>query len=1269
MTQIFQNPHYRVCNLCEAMCGIEVTVDHSSASDTKKIIVKPDKKDPFSKGSMCPKAPALASVFEDENRLKYPVKKTGSGWEEISWAEAYDIVETNLKSIREKYGADTIASYLGNPIVHNLGMLLFAKKLTEVIGSQNTYSATTMDQLPHHFAAHFMFGHEFRIPVPDIDRTNHMIVMGANPLASNGSIMTSAGVTERLRAIQARGGKFIVIDPRKTETAKIASEHHFIRPGMDLFFLAAFMHILLRDEHIQLGRLAPFIAGFENLRGFFDAFTPEIAAARTGIAAAEIETLVSEFVAQDSAVLYGRMGLSTQPHGGLCNWLINTINIVTGNFDRPGGMMFPTPAIELARGKVQPDAVGRWKSRARGLSEFYGEYPVSGMVDEFMTEGEGKIRAFVTICGNPVLSTPSGGLLDKALEDIDFMVSMDNYINETTRHADIILPTPSGLEIEHYDLIFHTISVSNNAKYSEAMMPVADDRPFDWQILKELIGRLSPNGLDLFTRFATPRRIVNWGLMLGAYGKLSHPKRFFSGLSLRKVLKSKHGLRLGPMQPRVPEGLLTPHRKIEIAPSNFVQRLSEVREDVKNESANADRQDNEFILIGKRNVNTNNSWMHQFDKLSRSKLVRCTAMINPQDAERLSIAHGGDVLAKTRVGEIQLPAEVTDTVMPGVVCIPHGFGHTRKGTRIPVAEAKAGASVNDITDHHKIDPLTGNAAFSGQYVTLTPLSAPAEKTTITGKPITIIYGSRTGNAEFLACEAARQSEMEGMVADVFAMDEIDMAVIAGIERLLVVCSTYGEGDMPDNAQALWDEANGAEVPDLSRVHYSVLALGDTSYETFCKAGHDWDQRLGALGARQVIGRADCDVDYTDVSSSWMDEALPAISKVGDQTALITRERMAGGHQTPRIGRDNPLTFTLTEKKRLTAEGSSKETVHYGLKLEDTGQQYKVGDILNILPMNSKTLVDEVLSALNISGEKVPPGQAQSLRELLTSEYEIRTPSTQFVGYVAANAMGADIRSALSSDDQNARESVLYGRDIVDLLELLPAEKTSCDEILPLLRPLTPRSYSIASSPKAHGDEVNLCVASVRYDNQGRQHNGVGSTYLHDVAEVGDGVKGYFVSNGAFTLPEEVMAPLIMVGPGTGIAPFRGFLAELDARVEKTDAWLFFGDRNAATDYLYEEELTKHLRDGVLKKLDVAFSRDQAEKIYVQHRMHEHGAELYAWLERGAHIFVCGDAERMAKDVDQALCEIVAEHGKLSKSDAQAYLDTLKRQKRYLRDVY
>ncbi len=1263
--------HYRVCNFCEAMCGVQVTLAKTDSPKDKDIVVKPDPLDPFSKGSMCPKAPVLAALQTDPSRLRQPVKKVDENWAEISWEEAYSTIEDNLKRIRSEHGNDAIASYLGNPIVHNLGMMLFVKTLTQAIGSKNVFSATSMDQLPHHFAAHYMFGHEFRIPVPDIDRTDFIIIMGANPIASNGSIMTSAGVRERLQRIEQRGGQFVVIDPRKTETAAIATAHHFINPATDVFFLLAFLHVLVRDEHIYTGRLTNHILGLEQLEHIAQQITPEIAATLTGICADTIVQLATDYAKCEKAVLYGRMGLSTQPHGGLCHWLINSINIVSGHFDTPGGMMFPSPAIELARHK-QKNLVGRWVSRVRQMPEFYGELPVSAMTEELTTKGNGQVRAFMSVCGNPVLSTPGGHRLDAALPNMEFMFSIDNYINETTRHADIILPSPSGLEVDHYDLIFNLISVANNAKFSEALLPTGDDRPYDWQILKELIKRLSPNGGGIFHKLQTPRRIINWGLMLGAYGRLSHPSRWFSGLSLKKVIDSKHGVSLGPLVPRIPQGLLTLDRKIHLAPSVFVDHVKQVLQPehlLLEQSKITDRERFAFSLIGRRHVSTNNSWMHQFRKLSVSKQVRCTAMISLEDAERLEIADEDQIKVSSVNGEISLPVEVTETMKPGVVCIPHGFGHARAGTRIPHADAKPGVSVNDITDHNHVDELTGNAAFSGTTVTIEKIAASASSKISKGKPLLVLFGSRTGNAEFIAREIVKDAMQHEMFADVVAMDEIELEKLVEFERLLIVCSTYGEGDMPDNAQGLWDKLQQSDAPRLEDTYFSVLAFGDTSYETFCEAGKKWDRRLEELGATRIAPRVDCDVDYIDAASAWVDHVLPDISVIGDQTLVKLENQKSSTNARAQYNRSNPLAANVRAKHLLTASDSSKETWHIELSLDDKDIDYVPGDTLNVLPINRDELVQELLDIMSNDGSVQIQGSTRTVREQLTNTLELRLPSQALLKIIETQSPHEQVRSLFTEGNQQALENYLWGKDIVDLLVDNRGAVDEMDTLLSVLRPIAPRSYSIASSLNAHPSAVHLTVAAVRYDSNERHHNGAGSCYLADIASEGSKVNVYFAPASSFVLPENDDTPIIMIGPGTGLAPFRGFLQERHHRLAPGDNWLFFGDRQAATDFLYQDELSAFVESGLLTRLDLAFSRDQQEKIYVQHRMHEHSTELYKWLQRGAYIYVCGDAKHMANDVDIALHSIVQKEAAMSSEQAKKYVTELKHEKRYLRDVY
>src|SRR5215213_7000384 len=459
--------HYRSCNLCEAICGIEITM-----AAEQRLDIRGDKDDPFSRGYICPKAVALQDFQYDTDRLRNPVRRTDSGWERISWDEAFDEVTRNLKRVHAQHGRNSIASYLGNPTVHNYGALLFAPGFLRSLHTRNKFSATSVDQLAHHLAAFLMLGHQLLLPVPDLDRTKFFLILGANPAVSNGSMMTAPGMSRRLKEIRARGGKVILIDPRHNETARFADRHIFIRPGTDVLLLLALLHVVFEEKLTHLERLAPFTKGVETIGGLVAEFAPERVAPITGIEPNQIRMLAREFAAAESAVCYGRIGLSTQEFGGVCQWLINLLNTVTGNLDRPGGAMFTLPAFDplSAPQSVAPRGnFARWHSRVRKLPEFSGELPVAALAEEILTEGAGQVKALVTLAGNPVLSTPNGRELDRALGSLEFMASIDCYINETTRHAHIILPPTSPLERGHYDLALHLLAVRNTTKYSQPL--------------------------------------------------------------------------------------------------------------------------------------------------------------------------------------------------------------------------------------------------------------------------------------------------------------------------------------------------------------------------------------------------------------------------------------------------------------------------------------------------------------------------------------------------------------------------------------------------------------------------------------------------------------------------------------------------------------------------------------------------------------------------------------------------------------------------------
>ena len=712
--------HYRTCNLCEAMCGVEVELDGKEV-----VSIRGDERDVFSRGHVCPKATALKDLYDDPDRLKQPVRRVGDRWEPMSWDDAFTEVVDRLQKIQEEHGRDTVGVYLGNPNAHNFGTLVFGPPFLRTLGSKNRFSATSCDQLPLMLASYFMFGHQLLFPVPDVDRTDFMMLIGANPLASNGSIMAAPGIKKRLEAIGKRGGKVVVVDPRRCETARLADEHVFIQPGTDALFLLGLLHEVCA-EGIDLGRISDSVKNADRIPELAKAYPPEQTEAITGVPAETVKRLARELRAAPKAVLYGRVGACTQEFGSLCMWLINVLNTVTGNLDEPGGAMFASPAIEV-RGTAGGfgagrGSYGRWKSRVRGLPEFGGELPSSVMAEEMLTEGEGRIRAMITIAGNPVLSTPNGGQLDRGYASLDFAVSIDFFINETSRHADIILPPVSPIQRSHYDLALYLTAVRNIAKYSPPPFVLKDGELDDWQILCELSSRLAARRHGKLskqyltaraTQKAGPERVLDLGLRIGAYGKRFNP--LGTGLSLGKLKKNPHGIDLGPMQSTIPDVLPEKHGPVDLAPDIFVEDLDRLR--ARFPATEATAANGQLLLIGRRQLRSNNSWMHNSQRLMKGK-PRCTVMINPEDAERLGVKSGDQVSLSSRVGQVTAPAEVTSDMMAGVVSLPHGFGHGRDGVQLSVATSHPGVSINDLTDDQRIDVLGGNAAFCGVPVTL-----------------------------------------------------------------------------------------------------------------------------------------------------------------------------------------------------------------------------------------------------------------------------------------------------------------------------------------------------------------------------------------------------------------------------------------------------------------------------------------------------------------------------------------------------------------------
>ena len=689
------------CNLCEAICGLELTLTNGKVTG-----VRGNPADPLSRGYICPKGVALADVYDDPDRLRRPMVRRGDDWEETGWDQALDLVADRLAGTIRAHGPDAVGVYLGNPNAHALASATHALPFVKSLRTHNRFSATTVDQAPHQLVSWQLFGHQLLIPIADLDRTSYLLVFGANPMASNGSLMTAPDFPKRARAIKERGGRIVVLDPRRTETAKMADEHHFVRPGTDVVVLLAMLRTLL-DE--GLARPPAYVEGVERLRDLVEPFTSALAERVSGVPADVVERLVRELCTADGGAAYGRIGVSTTGFGTLSHWAIDCLNLLAGHFDRPGGVLFPEPAVDVvARRFVGPGHFDLYRSRVRDLPEYGGELPASAMREEIETPGKGQIKAFVSLAGNPVLSTPDGRRLGEALDSLDFMVAVDIYLNETTRHADVILPPTSALERDHYDLVFHTLAVRNTARFSPAVFAKPDGAMHDWEIFRDLTFRVAKRldrKLPLKARLTRRLRLSS-----SPTAQLAMLLRTGRRVSLRQLRAHPEGVDLGPLRPTMPGRLQTRDHRVDLTPALLVGDLDRLRTWLD------ERSDDALVLIGRRHKQDNNSWFHNSTRLTRGR-PRHQLLMHPDDLAARGITDGALVTVSSRVGSVRVEVAATDDMMPGVVSLPHGYGHQVDGTRLRNATKVAGASINDLTDPSLLD-LSGNAALNGVPVTV-----------------------------------------------------------------------------------------------------------------------------------------------------------------------------------------------------------------------------------------------------------------------------------------------------------------------------------------------------------------------------------------------------------------------------------------------------------------------------------------------------------------------------------------------------------------------
>lgn len=748
---------YRTCPLCEATCGLELHLEDDAIT-----LVRGDQDDVFSHGYLCPKGTALKALDADPDRLRTPQIRRGDTWHDATWDEAFAEIEARLLPIMERDGRDAVAVYMGNPSAHNLANMVYNRVLNQALGTTNIYSASTVDQMPKQVSAGLMFGGALSVPVADIDRMDHLVIMGANPYASNGSLMTAPDFPGRLEALRARGGRVTVIDPRRSQTAEKMDEHLFIRPGTDAHFLFGLVHVLLGEGLVHLDRCDGLVEGLGEIERLAPTFSPEVVAPVCGIDADVIRRVARDLAGTERAGVYGRIGTCTQEFGTLASWLVDVVNVLAGNLDREGGMMFNRPATETASsgaGTGRGVRFGRRRSRVKQLPECFGELPVVTLADEIETPGEGQVKALVTVAGNPVVSTPDARRLDRALGTLDFMVSVDIYRNETTKHADVILPAPRVLTKGHYDLALYSLAIRNVANYSPPLVELAPGELSEWEILLRLAAIVSGQGpsveaaaaLDDFalttvvqkgvTRSGSPiegrdvgelvgvlsangrrgpERVLDFMLRTGVYGDQFGAPGHEDGISLATLEANPHGVDLGPMQPRLPGVLRTPSGRIDLAPEALIADAEARLVPSLDRRANG-----ELVLVGRRDLRSNNSWMHNLEVLVKGK-ARCTLQIHPDDATRFGITDGAPTRVRSRGGAVELPAEVTDGIMAGVVSIPHGWGHDDPGAAMGVAAHHAGVNSNVLADAEVTDPLSGNAVLNGIPVTVEALvPAPA----------------------------------------------------------------------------------------------------------------------------------------------------------------------------------------------------------------------------------------------------------------------------------------------------------------------------------------------------------------------------------------------------------------------------------------------------------------------------------------------------------------------------------------------------------------
>jgi anaerobic selenocysteine-containing dehydrogenase len=724
--------HLRSCHLCEAMCGVSVHVEGGRVTR-----VRPNPEDVWSHGYLCPKGTTLGHLQNDADRLRAPMVRNGATWREVSWDEAFARCEEIIHGILERHGRSALAARTGNAVGRSSTLSRYVAAFSQ-LARITRYTSSVVDQQPKNLACQLMYGDAWKMAVPDIARTDYFLVMGANPAESKGSILSFPDVLAEIERIRQRGGRTVVIDPVRTRTAKRADEWIPIVPGSDALFLLAMAQVLFADDLIDLGRLEEHVNGVERLGEICREFTPESVAAVCGIPAETIRRLAHELSAAPTAAVYGRIGLCTQEFGTLASWLTDVIAILTGHFDTPGGLMFANPVAPFMEiFPIRPFSAGSFHSRVRGAPEVLGEVPAACLAEEIDTPGEGQLKGLITLGCNPVVSAPDSDRLDAALPLLEGMISIDLYRNETTRHADVVFPATPAFEQPYSDVWSWIYALRSGIKYNEPLLPSPPDWVPEWQILLRLgalCAGMTNDEIDIkqlddayFTTLCTwadldpdpileaspepgPKRIIDMTIRTGPWGDRFGERP--DGITLETVLAAPNGLDFGPAIPRLPQMLETESGKIELAPDYIVADIPRLR-------GLLERNRPSLVLVGRRHARSLNSWMHNVEVLVKGK-DRCTLQIHPDDASRTGLSHAGLAKVSNDTGSVTVTVEVSDDITPGVVSLPHGWGHDRDGTQMDVAKRHAGVGSNVVSPGDLLDTISGNAVLNGIPVRVEP---------------------------------------------------------------------------------------------------------------------------------------------------------------------------------------------------------------------------------------------------------------------------------------------------------------------------------------------------------------------------------------------------------------------------------------------------------------------------------------------------------------------------------------------------------------------